>query len=401
MNNLDKSDKPSYSYPKEEYPKLSFKRHYTIKNSLYSDNPSINRININSHFIFSSDDYLSYFNSLKNKNLIKLNKDEILILKNISKSIYSQKIEGFINTDFIDIQEEMYSKLLDFSSAKTKKSDIGEYISQKILQTNNRSEISCRKLADDYYHTTGVKIGKSTINNIMRNELGLRYLKTTLKTNYLKSEPSLISSLGFIKAFVKCIKLGFDPIYIDESKIENINNHFRCWRYKSEQIFFGNQIKNKSNLILAVGVDNVIKYKITSDNTNSEIFLSFLKELNIILKEKAYKKYILIMDNLKSHKKDNVINFFIETKTNVIFISPYCSIFNAVELCFRVIKRKTYSKLYSSLEEQNTNIAKILENEDLKVTLLKNYVETIQQYVSFYDTNKNNNLNNININNLE
>ena len=61
--------------------------------------------------------------------------------------------------------------------------------------------------------------------------------------------------------------------------------------------------KEKSNLLLAIGVDKVIHYFLTKENTNSEIFLEFMKGLSKKLKLDQTNKYILIMDNLPSHKK--------------------------------------------------------------------------------------------------
>ena len=99
------------------------------------------------------------------------------------------------------------------------------------------------------------------------------------------------------------MKLGFRLIFLDESKIETTNNHYRCWRYKNEAIYFGNKNIEKDNLLLAIGVDKVIHYSLTQENTNSEIFLEFMKGLSKKLKLDQTNKYILIMDNLPSHKK--------------------------------------------------------------------------------------------------
>ena len=67
-----------------------------------------------------------------------------------------------------------------------------------------------------------------------------------------------------------------------------------------------------------------------------------MKGLSKKLKLDQTNKYILIMDNLPSHKKWNVIKFFVNEKLNVIFNAPYNSIFNSVELSLRAIKKRTY-----------------------------------------------------------
>ncbi len=190
-------------------------------------------------------------------------------------------------------------------------------------------------MADTYYLKTVLKIGKSTVNNILCKELGFRYLKTAYKSNFLRKEEGILYCLCFIKTFVRCIKFGFIPIFIDETKIELRNNHLKCWRGNSETIYFGDSNKEKSNLILAVGVGTVFYYKITTKNANSEIFLAFLKELKFKISNNLDKKYILIIDNLTSHKDSRVNDYLVESKINVLFNAPYNSIFNAVEFCFR------------------------------------------------------------------
>ncbi len=78
-------------------------------------------------------------------------------------------------------------------------------------------------------------------------------------------------------------------------------------------------LKKKDNLLLAIGTQNIFHYIITSDNTNSDIFLSFLQEVINKIRKERNNKYILIMDNLSCHKNDNIIQFLVEEKQNVIF----------------------------------------------------------------------------------
>ena len=98
---------------------------------------------------------------------------------------------------------------------------MAKFLLKRINESGNRASLSCRKLAKDYQTITGNKVGKSTVNNILRKELGLKYLKTTFKNNYLNREPGILDCLCFIKIIQKCMKLGFRPIFLDESKISN------------------------------------------------------------------------------------------------------------------------------------------------------------------------------------
>ena len=205
----------------------------------------------------------------------------------------------------------------------------------------------------------------------------------------------------FIKIFVRSIKLGFKPIFIDETKIEMKNNHFKIWRLRNEQIYFGNSSKEKTNMILAVGKDQIYHYKIIDDNVNTTIFIAFLDELIETLKNNNENKYILILDNLKVHKTEEVYKFLIEKNICAIFNAPYMSIFNSIELSFRSIKKIIYSNLYNSIKDVKEDVIKYLKSDDISKTLLYNYKETISQYLLYSEKNNSLNLNILKIYNSE
>lgn len=77
---------------------------------------------------------------------------------------------------------------------------------------SNRVGLCCRKLASIYLNENGKTIDKATYNNIIKNKLGLHYLKTTLKSNYLSTTEGIFFSLCIIKIFTKCIIKGYEAI---------------------------------------------------------------------------------------------------------------------------------------------------------------------------------------------
>ena len=388
----DDYEENAYPPKKSESPNKKYNKKNIIGE--YIKNPYINKINIDSKFIFDHFDNVKYFQSLKNKNHIKLNQEELSFLKMFYNQNHLKASQFEKQEDFLDIDKNIYEQIINYNKDNKILSPLGHFLKQRILKSDNRTQISCRKLAKEYADKTGNKVGKSTVNNVIRKELGLRYLKTNYKSNYLNKQPGILDSLCFIKIVQKSIKLGFSLIFLDESKIEIENNHYRCWRYPSETIYFGDKIKYKNNLILAVGEDKVIHYIITKENTNSEIFLDFMKGLCDKLNLDKNKKYLIIMDNHPSHKKGNVIQYFVKEKLNIIFNAPYNSPFNAVELAFRSIKRKTYSKIYSSIDEVKSDIIEYLESEDIKKTLFANFNETIRKYIIYTEDSSDININN-------
>ena len=75
----------------------------------------------------------------------------------------------------------------------------------------------------------------------------------------------------------------------------------------------------------------------------------------------------------------------------------YCSYFNCVKLCFRALKKSLYYKLYETKEELIKELLLIMKKEDFKKTLIKNFRETLEEYLRFYENHKFENINNYQI----
>jgi len=103
------------------------------------------------------------------------------------------------------------------------------------------------------------------------------------------------------------------------------------------------------------------------------------------------------MDNCTSHNSNDTIEYLDKRKINVIFTPPYQSIFTPIELAFRALKKKTYSKIYTKMDEIIEDIQNFLSSKDIKKTLMLNFKETVEQYINYVNKNGQLNLNNINI----
>lgn len=378
-------------YPKSKNNAFIGKK--TLKyDKCFKDNPKINFFNLDSFFIYDQGDFLDYYDSLQQKNLIKLNPNEFSLLLN-EINIIQLKISIKENETFIEMPKILLDSLNKLSQNQKIESEAENFIKNKIDNCKNRSEITCRKLSKLYTESTGKYISKSTVNNIIRDKLGYRFLKTTYKNNFLRSDKGTILCLCFIKVFCRLIKLGFNIIYLDESKIELRNTHLKCWRKKNETIYFADNNKGKINLIMAVGKNKVYKYMMNYENTDEKHYMEFLNELYIELKEEENKKFVIILDNLRVHKTKNIISYCHEKKMNLVFNVPYQSVFNCIELCFRAIKRNTYSKIYKNMDETKKDIENIIKSNNFKDILLLNYKETLQEYLFYEENHKYDNIN--------
>ena len=392
-----KEDSKKDIYPKnnDNHPISKHKYKKPSANKKFIKNPHISYLNINSHFIYSENDFQLQLEKLKNKNLIKLTKNEEEYLRNLINEIsifHSLKN----NEQFIEINANMYDKINNFKKIDTSSDQLAKYIKEKILSNNSRIGISCRKLAASYTKDTGNPVGKSTIQKIIRHKLGYRYLKTVKKSNYLASDSGVCSCLVFIKIVVKALIQGFQLIFVDESSIESNNTHYHCWRMTDEHIFFGNSKKEKINLIAAINKSSVIYYELNDSNTSSDIFLNFMKKLKQQIDSKIKSKYLIILDNFSGHKTPALLEYYQKEKINVIFNVPYCSYFNCIELLFRALKKYLYDSLYNTKNDLINDVNNFLENNKLENTLTLNYKETMMEYLHFVHKYKFKNVNNIN-----
>ena len=100
----------------------------------------------------------------------------------------------------------------------------------KITLNNNRKK---------YFERFNKFISLMTISRILRHKLKLHFLKTTPKNPIIKSNNYQIMLAIFIKAIVRCIKLGLKFIFVDETGFQLVNNNYYDWREYKEQVFGG------------------------------------------------------------------------------------------------------------------------------------------------------------------
>jgi len=150
---------------------------------------------------------------------------------------------------------------------------------KKLIEELKGAKFSCRKLSELFNKKYGKTISKTTINRILRNKLGLRFLKTSPKNDILVSKQSLKQSFFVLKILTRHIKLGGNVVYIDESTFSTVNNNYKIWRLPNSQIYSPIKDSKKFNLILAVNNEKIIHWMILEENTTSEIFKKFFLEM--------------------------------------------------------------------------------------------------------------------------
>ena len=125
-------------------------------------NPSITHFNLYSFFIYDNDEYLQFFNTITNKNLVKVNKEELNFLQSKYNEITFFR-GSMKNIQYIRIPNENYQKLKNFISIKKITDPIEEFIKEKINGSMDRRYLSCRRLAQAYKEETVNENGFITV----------------------------------------------------------------------------------------------------------------------------------------------------------------------------------------------------------------------------------------------
>lgn len=345
--------------------------------------------NTNDSFIYIIKFYKNFFKYCDSFNKYKPEKDEILFLKNNIKNI--TKSFNDIN-DMLPVNEiceyfkNLYPYIIKIKEEFTKET---QYI-QNIMENRTKGQnITITKIQGILFDKYRIKISKSTIHRILKNKLKYKFRRTMIKNISLNKLEYKIMSFIFIKIIIKAMMVNYNFIFIDESNFLLVNNHFRTWINEKESFHYGPIKKEKINIILAVSVNKVINFKLTSENINKKNFELFMKETIGLLSDEEIKNTIWIMDNLSVHLSINIQELMKKNRLKVLFTVPYESVFNPIELGFRYIKNIIYRKIYLTMKELKKDVIKIIKDSKMKNVLFKNFIETIKKYQLFIEINYN------------
>lgn len=352
-------------------------------------NPSITKFNENSRFIYDLDEGKRYIDSINNANNVKLNEKEINILHTIYNTIMAEKKEKKENNEII-IEQNLLNDINNFfKKQETIDDNLTIFLKNEYNENKQRKGFTSRKLAQKYNLKSGTKINHVTINNTLKRNLGLKFLKVVPKSNKIISEDNALRIMTILKIISRCLIQKISIIYVDETSIMNINNNLRTWIKPGEDIFCEIEPRKRYNLIMAINEEGILHYEMHRCNIDEKIFIQFIENLKLEIVKKDIKYYTLFLDNLSVHKSKNAIKYFYENKINIIFNIPYLSRFNSIELGFRAVKNIIYKQVYENMENLKKDIYNILDSEKFQKTIRYNFKETIGEYKKYYEKYKN------------
>ena len=336
--------------------------------------------NKESNFYYEITKILKIIETKESFDKFKINNEDIKLL-NEKTNLIEEQIKK--NQNIIILNEYMANLVENWKPIETKLTKEELIIKEILEKTEDRISLSCRKIANILKEKYNLNICKSKVNLIIKNRLKLSYRKTVIKNSKILSKNSIKMVNIFLKVIIRAIKLNYELIYLDESKIQQINSNLHCWRGKGENIFQNIKNYQKKNLLLAVSPQGFIYYNINSENTNTENFRKFFEGILKAIGEERKRNCVFIMDNLPTHVSSTMKKFYQENKINVLTNIPYLSSFNMIELSFKKIKQRLYRKAYNNIFDAVKDTKLILESDDFKNSLLSQYFDNLNEYLNF------------------
>lgn len=314
---------------------------------------NILNFNENHYYLFNVTRHKNLLLGINDLNEIKLNQEEINFLQSEIDTCESINIKNQKKLS-IKIIPEFFEILRKINKYDLKNSEYAKKITFIISELKKKNiTITLKQIAKQYEGFYGKKNSISTVSRILKNHLGMRYLRTSIKNPKLEENNYLLMSFIFIRIFIKSLLLDLKIIYVDETGFLLQNNNYYTWRCEDEQIINGpkNKSKERLDLILGVSNKNIIHKIFLKGSVNTKIFLDFLREMIKDLTDEEKKKIIIVMDNATYHVGYEVVQFFKEQKIKGLTICPYRSPFNMIELVFRFVKNIIYKNIYNTMEE--------------------------------------------------
>ena len=187
-----------------------------FKNSIRKKNPCLFHFNVDNSFIYEPLYSNFFYNKLTDKNTMKFNNSEIIFLENLLKNSYTSKASSIVYVS------PFFKQVLQcLVPCKIILSERASIINNILINYKEPSQISINKVTEKYNEfalsNNKKPLHKTSIYNIIKNVLKYSYRKSNIKTNKLETKEYIKYCFFFIKCLIRCLKMGINPIYIDET----------------------------------------------------------------------------------------------------------------------------------------------------------------------------------------
>ena len=182
------------------------------------------------------------------------------------------------------------------------------------------------------------------IKELMKEKFNLSYKRINSRPCYIDEDRLQLTRILFSMSLSNTIDHETLLINIDETMITKETKSNYSWAPKGINSEILNiKFENSLNIILAI-CSNGSWFEMLSNNTlTADRFIIFLRNLKAFLKDNnnfEFKKILIIVDNLPSHRTNKVISMLLDCGFDICFLPPYSPSLAPVELTFGVLKQK-------------------------------------------------------------
>ena len=142
--------------------------------------------------------------------------------------------------------------------------------------------------------------------------------------------------LGVLDSGKRCI-------CIDETWLNGLDFRRMKWRARNDTNSIPTRgISPRISVIAAIDTDGEVYYTLTQVNTDTDVFLLFLKRLfdKLSFEDNSWKKNtVILVDGASYHHSEPVRDFICKAKVTFILSAPYSYETAPIELFFHLLKK--------------------------------------------------------------
>lgn len=294
-------------------------------------------------YLKSSNIFRNLYEEMTKNNILLIENQEFVSKMKLINKIEEEKLE---NLNFV---------LNNLDKFKSKNSKINlDIMNETILNIpiENRSVEKIRTI----YNSNSMFQIKSTshIYSLLKNKLNFNIKEPDIKGVSFDRERAVKEEILFLKRLALDLSYGKKIMYFDECGMQQIDIRRKLIIHKSEDNRMKkNQSFSRRNILMICSDKEILYYETNTANTDKIILNLFFQDFFRINKHINFKDYILIMDNMKSHKDKKLLNHLSNNFYRISFIAAYTPSNNLIEFLFELLKRKLIEK--NALDKINTD----------------------------------------------
>lgn len=228
------------------------------------------------------------------------------------------------------------------------------------LWVNENCTLTLKSIVNKVMNEYNVSISKMTVSRILD---GFHY---SLKRLHLIPErrncqASIDARRDYAVRFIALPSIYNEDelIFIDEV---GFNVSMRTGRGRSEIGTQANmivpQIRSKNiSIVCAMNKNGLIYYEHSLRAINQESFIAFIEQLKLKIRHIGIRSAVFIMDNVRFHKTESVMNAINDLTTQAMYLPPYSPFLNPIENMFSKWKEITKRSNPQNEEELLNTIA--------------------------------------------